>query len=456
MPLGRFAKVRFSFLTLVLLLHCCYSACQRLDGALTVVDNTDEVNILDTDDESETTVQEEDKGDLEVVHPTVQWQTLKPGQAVPSGSHVRLNLQTGQREVRLGEEQLKWTQQNSETQDRPSFMNPDELKKAMKKIKEDMTIHKTLDQQEESVSSQFRPLEELKKDMAQLDLLVETDAQILKRLLNQFNSSRSTEERLNILHELEYMVHQVDNAQNLCSMGGLVFILEGLNSSDSRLQESSAFVLGSALSSNPTVQVKAVESGALQTLLTLLATTEHFIVQKKVLFAVASLLRNFPFAQQHFLSNGGLQVMSEVFRGDGNGSLRTRIATLLHDLISEKEQISSTSLDSELDHTVEERVRQYSRVSLDKELVEKNWCSLVPQLLDSSEHDYREKALKTLLVMTPMCLKQYRMDKSLLTSLISLKANYEEMVYKEMTLEKDTGYFGEIIDLIDNLKTKIR
>lgn len=33
------------------------------------------------------------------------------GQAVPAGSHVRLNLQTGQREVRMGEEQLKyWTQ----------------------------------------------------------------------------------------------------------------------------------------------------------------------------------------------------------------------------------------------------------------------------------------------------------------------------------------------------------
>jgi len=35
------------------------------------------------------------------------------GQAVPAGSHVRLNMQTGEREVRLGEEQLKyWTQKH--------------------------------------------------------------------------------------------------------------------------------------------------------------------------------------------------------------------------------------------------------------------------------------------------------------------------------------------------------
>lgn len=40
---------------------------------------------------------------------------------------------------------------------------------------------------------------------------------------------------------------QVDNAQTLCSMGGLHLILLGLNSSDIRVQENSAFVLGSAL-----------------------------------------------------------------------------------------------------------------------------------------------------------------------------------------------------------------
>lgn len=421
-----------------------------------MANSPEEDHELQSDSESEVTVHDDEEEDLEVVQPTDQWQTLKPGQAVPPGSHVRLNLQTGQREVRIGEEHLKyWTQQHSESDDSQTLINPDELKKAMKKIKEDLNINKDPNQQG-SVSSRFRPLEELKKDMAQMDLLVETDVQILRRLLDQFNGTRSTEERLSILHELEYMVHQVDNAQTLCSMGGLVLILEGLNSTDSRLQESSAFVLGSALASNPTVQVKAVESGALQMLLTVLATTEHFPVQKKVLFAVASLLRNFPFAQEHFLSRGGLQVMYEVFQGDGNGSLRTRIVTLLHDLLTEKELISKTSQDSAVDPSQEERLRQYSRVPLDKELMEKNWCSLVPQLLECSEHDSREKALQTLLAMTPICLGEYRSDESLLISLVNLKTHYEDMVVKEQSLGEDAGYFGEIVELIDNLKMKIR
>ncbi|XP_022612813.1 nucleotide exchange factor SIL1 isoform X2 [Seriola dumerili] len=434
----------FSCLALLLVLHCHQT--NRIHGqksvsALTVVENT-EGRGGDEEEEKEKEV------NLKVVQPTEQWQSLKPGQAVPAGSHVRLNLQTGQREVRLGEEQLKyWTQEHQrDTKETGSFFSPDELKQAMKKIKEDLNpVSKDPDQQ----VSMYRPLEELKRDMAQLDLLLETDV--------QFNSSNSTaEQRMNILLELEYLVHQVDNAQTLCSMGGLQVILEGLNSSDLRLQENSAFVLGSALSSNPVVQVKAVESGALQTLLTVLAIAQPLRVKKKVLFAVASLLRHFPYAQHNFLSHGGLQVLSELFRADGDGVLRLRIVTMLYDIISEKELISQAGLDLVLDAAHDERVRQYSKVSLDGELLEKGWCSLVPQLLESTEHDYREKALRALLAMAPMCLDQYRSDSSLMDSLLSLRDQYQHMVQSEMILGEENSYFTELVELIDKLQVKMK
>ncbi|KAM7388911.1 hypothetical protein PAMP_022914 [Pampus punctatissimus] len=325
----------FTLAFLMLYCHIFSIVGQKSESALIVSEHTEGGEGAGVDEDEEVTVdeEEEEEGDLEVVQPTEEWQTLKAGQAVPAGSHVRLNLQTGQREVRLGEEQLKyWTQKHREEKETKSSFSPDELKQAMKKMKDDLNHD-----QQDSVSSTFRPLDELKREMAQLDLLVETDVQIMRRLLDQFNSSNTTmQQRLSILLELEYLVHQVDNAQTLCSMGGLQFILEGLNSSDFRLQESSAHVLGSALASNPAVQVKAVESGALQTLLTVLATAQAHSVKKKVLFAVASLLRHFPYAQRHFLSNGGLQVLSELFRTDGRGALRTRIVTMLYDMISEK------------------------------------------------------------------------------------------------------------------------
>uniref|UniRef100_A0A3B3V1N2 Nucleotide exchange factor SIL1 n=1 Tax=Poecilia latipinna TaxID=48699 RepID=A0A3B3V1N2_9TELE len=374
---------------------------------------------------------DDDDGVFEVVQPNEQWQTLKPGQAVPAGSHVRLNLQTGEREVRLGEEQLKyWTQQHRWRAVLTGFCSaPSQPLLCL----------------QDSAPSAFRPLDELKKDMAELDLLVETDVQIMRRLLDQFNSSNSTaEQKLSILQELEYLVHQVDNAQTLCAMGGLSFILQGMNSSDVRLQENSALVLGSAVASNPVVQVQAVEGGALQTLLTTLATTQPLNVKKKVLFALACLLRHFPYAQRHFLSHGGLQILSELFRADAGGILRTRIVTMLYDMISEKDPAHA------------ERLRQYSQVSLQEELMEEGWCSLVPQLLQSTEHDCREKALRALLAMTPVCLDQYRSDDALLGSLLALRLQYSELIQSEIILGEETSYFTEIVELIDSLQVKVK
>jgi len=60
------------------------------------------------------------------------------------------------------------------------------------------------------VKAQFRPIEELKKDMEALDMLVETDVQVMRKLLNQFNNTNSTtDEKLTALLDLEYLVHQV-------------------------------------------------------------------------------------------------------------------------------------------------------------------------------------------------------------------------------------------------------
>ncbi|XP_041122686.1 nucleotide exchange factor SIL1-like [Polyodon spathula] len=85
--------------------------------------------------------------------------------------------------------------------------------------------------------------------MEVLSLMMETDFQIMSRLLQQFNSSAaSLEERISALRELEYLIHQVDNAQDFVTIGGLQLVIGTLNSSEPVLQEHAALVLGSALS----------------------------------------------------------------------------------------------------------------------------------------------------------------------------------------------------------------
>ena len=67
--------------------------------------------------------------------------------------------------------------------------------------------------------------------------------------------------------------------------------------------------------SNPKVQIVAVEGGALQLLIRLLsvepATSTH--VRARMLYALSSLTRHFPFAQARFVQLGGLQVGFSCF-----------------------------------------------------------------------------------------------------------------------------------------------
>ncbi|XP_026886581.2 nucleotide exchange factor SIL1 [Electrophorus electricus] len=450
------SKVRLKMALIVwyLSLQLVGTHTEKFRTALTIKEGLDDLNI-EEDAESDTE-------DMEVFYPTSKWQTLKPGQAVPAGSHVRLNLQTGQREAKLGEEEgLKyWTdgkRQGMVNQNAASF-TPQELKEALKKFKKeaDDFSKKDSEQDKESVRAQFRSMNELKKDMEALDLLVETDVQIMRKLLSKIGSINSTvDERVTALLDLEYLVHQVDNAQNLVTMGGLQLVTDALNSTDVRLQESAAFVLGSAVSGNPTVQVEAFEGGALQKLLTLLATPRLISVKKKVLFALACLLRHFPFAQSHFVKHGGVQVLGELFQAQDAETLRVRIVTLLYDMITEKELISQHGTDAPPGSTNQERLRQYAEVSFLPMLAEQGWCGLVPELLASPDHDWREKALHTLLAMMPHCLTQYQQNPKLITSLSVLQKQYQELVLTEETQGEEEGYFNEVLALVDSLVVKM-
>ncbi|KAG9349045.1 hypothetical protein JZ751_029363 [Albula glossodonta] len=401
---------------------------EKTFSALTVIENSEA-----SDSNGEAHVDDEvDPEDLEVFQPTDQWQTLRPGQAVPAGSHVRLNLQTGQREVKQGEEgSLKyWSygKRKGMVNTQASSFTAQELKKALKKFKEEGVepTSKDKEKEEAELRAQYRPIEELKRDMAQLEMLVETDFQIISRLIAKFNHSSSTaDEKVAALLDLEYLVHQVDNAQDLVSMGGLKL-------------------------------VEAVEGGALQKLLTLLATERPMGVKKKLLFAVGSLLRHFPYAQSHFLRMGGVQVLGELFRESGSGALRVRVVTLIYDMIIEKELISQSGLDPIPDSSHQERLRQYAQISLLPLLAEQGWCNLVPELLTSPDHDWREKALRTLLAMMPNCQPQYRQNQVLTHSLSTLQEQYEELALSEQDLGEEDGYFGEILGLLNSVLLKVQ
>lgn len=56
----------------------------------------------------------------------------------------------------------------------------------------------------------FRPIEQLKEEFEKLNMKIETDYEIMVKLISKFNSSASTlDEKVAALYDLEYYVHQV-------------------------------------------------------------------------------------------------------------------------------------------------------------------------------------------------------------------------------------------------------
>ncbi|XP_065411951.1 nucleotide exchange factor SIL1 isoform X2 [Chrysemys picta bellii] len=396
-------------LLVLLLSSVCFCSClsDRIpEFALT---KTEESDLKEETGKESVAEDDLDPEDLEVFYPTHQWQIVRPGQAVPAGLHVRLNLQTGEREAKL----LDNKNEKSDMKDQKKRKRLDEmhinsnsftsqeLKEALAKMKEKEKTESTMEQKAnlEDVRQRFRPIEELKKEFEKLNMKIETDFEVMVKLINKFNSSTSTlDEKVAALYDLEYYVHQVDNAKDFLSLGGLQLVINGLNSTEPVLKEHAAFVLGAALSSNPKVQVEAIEGGALQKLMVILATEQPLSVKKKM---------------------------------------------LLEDSENKEDQL-------------EEKVQQYKQVNLVPAVVEQGWCVIISNLLALPEHDTREKVLKTVRVLMAACRDGYQGDYALSTTLSMLRTEYEELAAEEQREGDNDGYFKELLSSINTIIQELR
>ncbi|XP_038071003.1 nucleotide exchange factor SIL1-like [Patiria miniata] len=422
---------------------------------------------VETDDNSmDATVEEEmDPEDLDVFLPTDQWQPIKEGQAIPAGLHVQISLKTGEKMAKLmdgddGERYRKKASPQNDDIDTESKeggegtdpLSHQELKKALKKFKadqDDVQDQERIDQ----IRQKFRSMEELKKDFEEMKLKVETDVEIMRRLVEKFQrEGASVEEQEAALFDLEFYAHQIDNAQDLITIGGFDLIIRALNDTRDVIRKQAAFVLGSAVQSNPKVQVEALERGAIQKLLHLLTASQPADIRKKAMYAISSLVRHFPYAQVKFLQLGGLDSFLELFRESDPGLLQLQVkaVTLLHDLLLEQKLLTQ---ESEVgDALKQQRIQQYKQVNLLSEMMKQGWCEIIPSLLQAPEHDVREKVLLAMQLLLDECQMNYYKDKQLIGRLSELKSEYEKHALEEQVETGGTeDYFTQLSHLVTDI-----
>ena len=73
----------------------------------------------------------------------------------------------------------------------------------------------------------------------------------------------------------------------------------------------------------------------MQQLITSLSVDPSLKVRRKCLFALSTLVRQFPHAQKRLLDSGGLSALADLFKSTTDEKLKIKIVTLLSDLLLE-------------------------------------------------------------------------------------------------------------------------
>ena len=314
---------------------------------------------------------------------TEEWQEVRPGQRVPGGLHVRMNLETGKKEAKL----LEQDKDKGLWQD--GGLNHEALKEAMKNIKaDDNSEGKT-----EFDPEKFRSMDELKEALGDVQMNMKTDMELLTKLVKEFKESTDDVDKVTILEDLEYYVHQYDNALLFVDMGGLKHVITpSLNSSNPQMRLTSCLLLSGAAQSNPKFQISALEAGLAETLLRMTTLDRDPSVSTKAFSALSAIIRNFPEAQNTLLRQGGLGVLVKLFNNEDKSyeKLKIKILTLISDLLIERETVS----DSE-DETSIRRKSQYEDIdekfSLNSQIREHGWCSVFSKTLVLPRNDRQAK-----------------------------------------------------------------
>lgn len=389
----------------------------------TVTDKTSALTIVpDSDDDDDATVTTEEEGapdfsNMDVFFPTKDWQEVKPGQAIPKGLHVRLNMETGHREAKLmeGDGGLKyWSQEGKQgiINTDKKYFTPEDLKKALKEFKVNKIDDEDTERIEE-VKKKYKSYEELKKDLEGLQMDIKTDRETILELTSMLNSSSlDTTERVDVMETLLDYLHQIDNAILFCDTGGMKLVIQSLNDSSAETRSISSAILATSLQNNPKVKVYCIKEGVLHHFVRALSTEVELPVKKKLLFALSAMVRNFPYAQTKFGELGGFSVLAKLFTMPDSTADATKLSertlTLVVDLLEEHQSVTKDNKH----HSSEELLTQYQNFPLVEHLLQNGFCEIVGNFLENlPQREFEsttEVILKAAMKLKDPCFQQFK------------------------------------------------
>ncbi|XP_054005696.1 nucleotide exchange factor Sil1 [Hylaeus anthracinus] len=435
--------------------------------------------------------------------PTREWQSINKGTPIPAGSHVRHNFRTGVTEVKLMDNKDAEKKSSNEssshsisnsltlhpdmavTEDHDSsiateksdlFDSPiEELKARLKKIKQGdtKTPPKLNDEHVQQIKQKFRDYDTLKNELKMLDVNITLDSELLSNYLQKFQTHSNAitmgtltvlevEEVLNILYNLEYLVHHIDHAKVFTDMQGMSKVISPcLNATNNEIKAEALRLLGAAVQSNPNVQLKALENDFVEKLLHILSTSTKLEVKSKCLFALGALIRQFPAAQKVWIDHGGVEIFGKILTDD-QLQVQVRVMQLISDLITERQNLREITDPEQL----QLKTKAYAAADVEQKLLTYGYCKHLSNLMIKSfkvelnnqfkteNYNFLETITESMIIVVPVCNHHFKKNKETLLLIIQHLLNFYQSSDPAIK-EDESDILKNLTLLIEKLQTTV-
>lgn len=351
------------------------------------------------------------------------------------------------------------------TENRSEEVNhSDELKNSKKRLEAALKNipHESFDYDEreiKKITKKYKSYETLKKEFADLNMNVRTDYELLDQLLVKFNEmsgkeSISDAEIDAIFEDLEYLVHQIDNANRFIFSGGLdkIILPNVQNQTNSQLKRHSVKLLGTLTQNNPKAQIAAFEKNLGFVLLQVLAQSSDIQEMSSVIYAFGSLVRKFPLAQKELLNKPGLKILIDLLGKNVDYKIKIKMLKLITDLIREYDEV--TQFESEFD---KEKLQQYKEVNIKERLEETQYCNAIDELSSENRHEYLQNLYATddmlgvISVSKEICQPNWSSSPIFRHTILVIKNKYDRMFEDDKQNEELGNVVRTLQDLDDFL-----
>ncbi|EER32665.1 conserved hypothetical protein [Candida tropicalis MYA-3404] len=256
--------------------------------------------------------------------PTKEWQVIKEGQEIPPGLHVRLNIDTLEKEAKLMDDDIK-----------------DEVPVQELVVDGEVQDHSNEAIQENLQKMHERKHPEVKQDHSHRSRVNQDD-------LNDFDSASlevegykpnaSDMDRLNTaLDTLEELSHDIEFGEKLTTDKNIFQSLLNIadTANDAKVEEKAYRIMGSSLRNNPEAinnLLSNFDRDFVTNLFSQLSKKDD-VLQKRILGIIQALSQNGHFTREYFSfdHSSGLDNLIEIFPNLGVES-QTRASNILEDL----------------------------------------------------------------------------------------------------------------------------